>query len=68
MTMSVGLTSIEIMRLLKLLAEVEVVAPTSAFPYSIKHSGFGYKDGEDGKLQAKLSIMAQAAIERERGV
>jgi hypothetical protein len=52
----------EIALLLELLAEETVVEPTKSFPYRVtRHAGGYSKDKKIGALQAKLSIMAEAA-------
>jgi hypothetical protein len=56
------LTRDEIALILKKLSWVIVVPPTREFPFHIVKEGFGYSDDvEVGRLQAKLSIMLQAA-------
>lgn len=63
------LTSVEIHKLLEMLAQEVVVAPTKGFPYTITQRRGGYSnDREVGMLQAKLSIMleAQANVERRK--
>lgn len=54
------LTEIEIRRLLELLGEETVVAPSREFPFRISQRALGYRNGADGALQAKLSIMLDA--------
>jgi len=59
------LTKDEIEMLLDRLAEVTVVAPSPAFPYRVCKRGFGYSDEKGvGALQAKLSMMLEAASKR----
>lgn len=58
------LSQAEIRKLLNLLAEKTIVTPSSEFPFRISQKGVGYSDDpEVSKLQAKLSIMLQAAHE-----
>lgn len=54
------LTEAELRRLLALLDDVTVVAPTPIFPFRISKTEPGYREGADGRLQAKLSIMLEA--------
>jgi hypothetical protein len=59
------LTAEEILMILELVGEETVVAPTKAFPYRVSRKGHGYsKDPKIGPLQAKLSIMMEAASRR----
>lgn len=58
------LTEADIRRLLELLAEETVVAPSEAFPFRVSKKAFGYRQGDDGALQAKLSIMLGAVWRR----
>ena len=37
------------------------VEASDQFPYRIQQRGFGYRDGIAGKVQAALSIMAEAS-------
>ncbi len=60
------LSSDDILFLLRLLEEEEVVPRTDAFPFRITRQGHGYRDGEAGRLQAKLSIMLEVAGKRGR--
>ena len=56
------LTKSEITLILEKLADRTVVAASPAFPFTINRRGFGYSgDPEIGALQAKLSIMLEAA-------
>lgn len=56
------LTKEEISLFLAFLAEKTVVEPTKSFPYRISCKRFGYsEDKRIGALQAKLSIMLEAA-------
>jgi hypothetical protein len=59
------LTRDEILFLLNLLAQETVVEPSKGFPYRVTREGHGYsKDPKVGPLQAKLSIMLEAAGRR----
>jgi len=55
------LTSKEILFLLDLLGRREVIGESKEFPYSVTVRQPGYHDGDQGKLQAKLSIMLEVA-------
>ena len=58
------LSQAEIRILLSLLAEKTIVKPSPEFPFRISRKVIGYSDDpEVSKLQAKLSIMLQAAHE-----
>jgi hypothetical protein len=60
------LTSKQIRYVLDLLAQEVVVPPTSEFPFTVTKKAFGYsKDVERSQLQAKLSIMLEAASRRD---
>lgn len=61
------LTVEEILKLLELLSERTVVAPSEDFPYRVTRKRSGYaSDPKIGGLQAKLSIMLEIATKREQ--
>ena len=53
------LTRDEILALLAELSYEVVVEPSDAFPFRVTKKVRGYRDGERGALQAKLSMMLQ---------
>lgn len=56
------LTKKQIHLILECLARETVVPPSDAFPYTVSRRGMGYSsDPEVAKIQAKLSIMLEAA-------
>ena len=58
------LSEADIRRLLDLLCQETVVEPTDAFPYRVTRKAHGYRPGQDGAIQAKLSIMLEAVGRR----
>lgn len=61
-----NLSVAQLARLLELLGEETVVAPSLEFPFRISQRAFGYREGLDGVLQAALSVALQAAKQREQ--
>lgn len=55
------LTIDEIRKLIAMLGREVVVPESDDFPYQVTRKVSGYAPGESGQLQAKLSIMLQAA-------
>lgn len=57
----------DILFIMKCVSETTVVRPTVAFPYRVSCEGRGYSDDKKvASLQAKLSIMLEAASQADK--